>query len=119
MSLSIHATTLPKQHPPESSLVFGRTFTDHMLTWEWISDPPSKGQTKGTWHPAVIQPYGPLQIDPASSCLHYAVECFEGMKAYKDNDGNVRLFRPTMNMRRFQKSAQRVMLPVRYITLHC
>jgi len=116
MALSIHPTTLPKPHPPEASLVFGRTFTDHMLNWEWTSSTPTvKGQTTGTWHPPTIRAYAPLQIDPASSALHYAVQCFEGMKAYKDNNGNVRLFRPTMNMKRFQKSAQRIMLPVSII----
>ena len=52
-----------------------------------------------------------MAIDPSSVCLHYGIECFEGMKAYKDKEGRIRLFRPGMNMSRLLKSCQRLALP--------
>jgi branched-chain amino acid aminotransferase len=64
------------------------------------------------WSTPVIQPYGPIPLDPSSSVLHYGLECFEGMKAYKDKHGQIRLFRPDMNMKRFHKSTRRLALPV-------
>lgn len=92
-----------KQLPPNDQLVFGRTFTDHMLSIEWT-------EANG-WAAPQIVPYGPLNLDPAAVVLHYAFECFEGMKAFKDSDGNVRLFRPEMNMQRLNSSAERICLP--------
>ncbi|CAG8583555.1 13194_t:CDS:2 [Ambispora leptoticha] len=88
---------------PYKDLVFGRSFTDHMLSIEW----------EGTigWSNPLIKPYGPLSLDPSSVVLHYSFECFEGMKAYKDKQGKIRLFRPDMNMKRFVKSANRIALP--------
>ncbi|RAL59191.1 hypothetical protein DID88_006646 [Monilinia fructigena] len=80
-----------------------RSFTDHMLSIEWTA---SEG-----WQPARITPYQNLSLDPASCVFHYAFECFEGMKAYKDKNGNVRLFRPTKNMERMNKSSSRIALP--------
>ncbi|KAI6811909.1 branched-chain amino acid transaminase, partial [Hortaea werneckii] len=61
--------------------------------------------------PPRITPYQNLSLDPATCVLHYAFEAFEGMKAYKDKDNNVRLFRPDMNMKRMNKSAARIALP--------
>ena len=117
--LSITKTTTPKQLVPPAELVFGRTFTgilfiltphftlltvtDHMLSLEWTA---SEG-----WLPARITPYQNLSLDPASCVFHYAFECFEGMKAYKDSKGQVRLFRPTQNMTRMNKSSARIALP--------
>ncbi|KAK6595118.1 branched-chain amino acid cytosolic aminotransferase [Botrytis cinerea] len=63
------------------------------------------------WLPARITPYQNLSLDPASCVFHYAFECFEGMKAYKDKSGKVRLFRPTKNMERMNKSSARIALP--------
>ncbi len=60
---------------------------------------------------AEIRPYGPLQLDPASKVLHYAQEIFEGMKAYKNEAGDLYLFRPEMNARRFNASAKRMAMP--------
>merc|ERR1712144_35592 len=85
--LTITKTTTPKELLPANELVFGRTFTDHMLSLEWTA---STG-----WLPPRITPYQNLSLDPASCVFHYAFECFEGMKAYKDSAGRVRLFRPT------------------------
>lgn len=63
------------------------------------------------WLPPRITPYQNLSLDPATCVLHYAFEAFEGMKAYKDRNGNIRLFRPDKNMARMNKSAARIALP--------
>jgi branched-chain amino acid aminotransferase len=63
------------------------------------------------WLPPRITPYQNLSLDPATCVLHYAFEAFEGMKAYKDKEGNVRLFRPDKNMARLNKSVARIALP--------
>ncbi|RMZ78718.1 hypothetical protein DV737_g3733, partial [Chaetothyriales sp. CBS 132003] len=74
-----------------------------MLTVNW-------SLTTG-WSAPSIVPYGPFSIMPTASVLHYATECFEGMKAYRGVDGRVRLFRPEMNAKRLRRSAQRIALP--------
>jgi branched-chain amino acid aminotransferase len=74
-----------------------------MLSIEWTA-------TDG-WLPPQITPYQNLSLDPATCVFHYAFECFEGMKAYRDSKGRVRLFRPDKNMERFNKSAARIALP--------
>ena len=82
---------------------FGTHFTDHMVVADW---------TEGDgWHDGRVQPYGPFQIDPASAVLHYAQEIFEGLKAYRHDDGSVWLFRPEKNAERFARSARRLALP--------
>ncbi|KAI9819887.1 MAG: Mitochondrial branched-chain amino acid (BCAA) aminotransferase [Pycnora praestabilis] len=90
-------TTTPKELVPPEELVFGRTFT------EWTA---SEG-----WLPPRITPYQNLSLDPATCVFHYAFEAFEGMKAYKDKHGQIRLFRPDKNMSRFNKSCARIALP--------
>lgn len=96
-------TKNPKEKTPLPELLFGRNFTDHMLTCEWDAETG--------WAAPRIHPYGNLSITPSASALHYASECFEGLKAYKDGNGQVRLFRPHMNIARFVTSAQRLALP--------
>jgi branched-chain amino acid aminotransferase len=82
---------------------FGKHFTDHMVSIDW---------TVGAgWHNAAVIPYGPLQLDPASSVLHYAQEIFEGLKAYRHADGSIWTFRPEKNAERLQRSARRLALP--------
>ncbi|CUR56536.1 putative branched-chain-amino-acid aminotransferase [metagenome] len=83
---------------------FGTHFTDHMFTVEWT---PEQG-----WHDARITPYGPLTMDPASAVLHYAQETFEGMKAYRHEDGSVWTFRPEENAKRMGRSSHRLAFPV-------
>src|ERR1700712_746492 len=83
---------------------FGTHFTDHMLTVEWT---PEQG-----WHDARIGAYGPLTMDPASAVLHYAQEIFEGMKAYRHDDGSIWTFRPGENAQRMARSSHRLALPV-------
>ena len=83
---------------------FGQHFTDHMFTVEWT---PSDG-----WHDARVTPYGPLTLDPATAVLHYAQEIFEGMKAYRHEDGSIWAFRPEENAARMVRSCHRLALPV-------
>ena len=87
----------------ESRLGFGRYFTDRMLLVEWRA-----GQG---WCDARIKPYEPFTLDPSCMVFHYAQEIFEGLKAYKWADGRVVLFRPEMNARRFNQSADRLCMP--------
>lgn len=82
---------------------FGAVFTDHMARIEWDED--------SGWHDGKVVAYGPLQIDPAMSVLHYGQEIFEGMKAYKHADGSIWTFRPQRNSARLNGSARRVALP--------
>lgn len=86
-----------------SQLGFGKLFTDRMLLVEW-----KVGQG---WVDARIKPYEPFVLDPSCLVLHYAQEIFEGLKAYKWDDGTVALFRPEMNARRFNVSAERICMP--------
>jgi branched-chain amino acid aminotransferase len=83
---------------------FGQHFTDHMFTVEWTPD--------AGWHGARIEPYGPLTLDPATAVLHYAQETFEGMKAYRHDDGSIWSFRPEENAQRMVRSSHRLALPV-------
>ncbi|KAK6907706.1 branched-chain amino acid aminotransferase [Kwoniella mangroviensis CBS 10435] len=101
--MKITKTTSPKTPLPPSKLVFGKTFTDHMLTVNWNS--------ANGWGTPEIKPYAPLELDPSSTVFHYAFTLFEGMKAYRQEDGTVRLFRPDMNMARMNRSAARIALP--------
>jgi len=87
----------------ESKLGFGRIFTDRMLLVEWKAD-------RG-WVDARIQPYAPFVLDPSALVFHYAQEIFEGLKAYRWADGGIALFRPEMNARRFNRSADRLCMP--------
>jgi len=87
----------------ESQLGFGKIFTDHFFTMTWSN--------AGGWHDPVVEPYRPLQLDPTAMCLHYGQEIFEGMKAYRGENGGVFLFRPTENIQRMNNSAARLCMP--------
>lgn len=87
---------------------FGDFFTDHTAVVDWTSN---EGGRDGQWHDARIEPYGPIAMDPAASVLHYGQEIFEGLKAYRHEDGSVWSFRPRANAARLNKSAQRLALP--------
>ncbi|MEE6483028.1 hypothetical protein FKM82_013410 [Ascaphus truei] len=101
--LQIELNKKPKEKPDVASLVFGKTFTDHMLTVNWSNE-------KG-WEKPKIKPFQNLSLHPASSALHYSVELFEGMKAYRGEDNRIRLFRPMLNMARMHRTALRASLP--------
>ena len=82
---------------------FGVSFTDHMVSVEWT---PEAG-----WHDGRVTAYGPISLDPATAVLHYAQEIFEGMKAYRHEDGSIWSFRPEANGERLRRSARRLALP--------
>ncbi|MFM1779286.1 MAG: hypothetical protein RIS51_431 [Actinomycetota bacterium] len=82
---------------------FGTHFTDHQVVVVWEKD-------KG-WHSAEVIPYGPIMMDPSAAVLHYGQEIFEGIKAYRHQDGSIWTFRPDANARRLQRSAYRMALP--------
>ena len=85
-----------------SNLVFGRTFSDHMLVADYED---------GEWKNFEIVPYGTIVVSPGISALHYGQSFFEGIKAYKHADGKVSIFRPDKNAIRFNKSAERLCMP--------
>lgn len=81
---------------------FGTNFTDHTAVIDWSAE--------AGWHNHRVEAYGPISLDPAAAVLHYAQEIFEGMKAYRHDDG-VYTFRPYANAARMNRSAQRMALP--------
>ena len=90
--------------PPEAELGFGHYFSDHMFVMDYEA---GRG-----WYDARIVPFGNISLHPASTVLHYGAEIFEGLKAYRAEDGSVRLFRPMENIKRMNTSAERMCLPL-------
>ncbi|PIE79630.1 MAG: branched chain amino acid aminotransferase [Chloroflexi bacterium] len=89
--------------PPVDDFGFGNLFSNRMFTQQY---------TAGVgWHDAEIGAYRPLQLPPSTAVFHYAQEIFEGTKAYRRPDGHINLFRPWENARRFNLSAQRMVMP--------
>jgi len=84
------------------NLPFGKYFSDHMLEADYED---------GEWKNVEIKPYGPLLLDPSNAALHYGQSIFEGVKAYKNANGEAAIFRPYDNFRRFNLSAERMMMP--------
>ena len=84
------------------NLSFGSVFTDHMLVAEYKN---------GVWENPKIVPYQPLTLNPSAKIFHYGQAIFEGMKAYRDSEGSVWLFRPRDNQKRFNISAKRMAMP--------
>lgn len=82
---------------------FGRYFTDHMLEADYEN---------GEWKNVEIKPYQPLLLEPSTAALHYGQAIFEGIKAYKNQSGEVAVFRPIDNFKRFNISAERMHMPV-------
>lgn len=82
---------------------FGKYYTDHMVVCDW--------DEKTGWGEPELIPYGPITLDPATAVFHYGQEIFEGMKAYRQPDGSIALFRPEANAQRFARSAARLALP--------
>ncbi|MEB2780616.1 branched-chain amino acid aminotransferase [Algoriphagus sp. C2-6-M1] len=85
-----------------SNLVFGRTISDHMFVADFKN---------GEWTDLRIEPYAPLSLNPANATLHYGQSIFEGLKAYKNDNGKVIVFRADANWRRLNKSAERMCMP--------
>lgn len=103
MQLTITTTATKKDKPQDSALSFGKYFTDHMFQ---MSYDPQHG-----WHDPRIGPYQPLSLDPAAAVLHYGQALFEGLKAYRSQDGRVRLFRVDRHAARLHISAERLCVP--------
>jgi branched-chain amino acid aminotransferase len=82
---------------------FGQLFTDHMITLRWTAE-------RG-WHDGRLEPYGPFTLDPATAVLHYSQEFFEGLKAYRQDNGSITMFRPDANAARFNSTARRMAMP--------
>ena len=82
---------------------FGRVFSEHVASATWNHE-------RG-WHDAAIRPYAPIQLDPGTLVLHYAQAVFEGLKAFRQRDGGIAVFRPDAHAARFRRSARRLALP--------
>ena len=102
MDIRIDRNPNPPAVPAWDELVFGKHYSAHMFLLNWRD---------GAWHDPRIVPYGPFEMSPAAKVLHYAQEIFEGMKAYKKADASVHMFRPEMNVARFNRSAERLCMP--------
>ena len=102
---AIDIQRVKKSRLPETDLEhlkFGRVFTDHMFVMDFED---------GAWQQPKIMPYADLELSPATLVLHYAQTIFEGMKAYRDGQGRVNLFRPLANIARMNRSAKRMCMP--------
>ncbi|MDP3358447.1 MAG: branched-chain amino acid aminotransferase [Lutibacter sp.] len=103
MALHIEKTTKSKISEVDfNNLTFGKIFTDHMFECDYEN---------GSWQTPQIVPYHPLTLDPSAKVFHYGQAVFEGMKAYKDDNDDVWLFRPDQNQERINKSAERLDMP--------
>ncbi|KAJ8298780.1 hypothetical protein KUTeg_022840, partial [Tegillarca granosa] len=101
--LEVQVTKNLQPKPDPNNLLFGHHFSDHMLEIEWTK--------KAGWGKPKISPLHNLSIHPGAKALHYSIELFEGMKAYRGVDDKIRLFRPMENMKRMISSAERSFLP--------
>lgn len=102
--LTITRTEQKKEKPASDKLGFGVHFTDHMFTMDYT-------EGKG-WHDPQIVPYSPLTLDPAAMVFHYGQAVFEGLKAYRNQEGKVSLFRPDQNFKRMNRSLERMSMPL-------
>lgn len=101
--IKIQKTKRPKPKPDPQELGFGTQFTDHMFIMDYEED-------RG-WHSPRIEPYGFLSLDPATAALHYGQSIFEGLKAYRTEDGSILLFRPQENLKRINVTNERMCIP--------
>ncbi|NND88582.1 MAG: branched-chain amino acid aminotransferase, partial [Flavobacteriaceae bacterium] len=104
-SKKVKVEKAPSSRLPEiefDNLSFGSTFSDHMFECDYID---------GKWQNPTIKPYGPITISPAAKVFHYGQAVFEGMKAFKDENGEVFLFRPKENFKRINLSSKRMAIP--------
>jgi len=102
LNVKVTKTTTPKQKP-QGPLGFGKIFTDHMFVMNY---------TEGMgWHDARVVPFSDISLSPACVVFHYGQEMFEGMKAYRGEDGKTYLFRPEKNAQRANDSNRRLCIP--------
>jgi len=110
MPISISALEENKRGSCPAEFGFGSVFSDHMFTQNYEA---GRG-----WYDAEITPYHNLTLDPSAAVLHYSQEIFEGLKAYRRPDGKINLFRPEENIKRFNRSATRMVMPEVDESLH-
>lgn len=103
MQIRLTKSKQSKPHPQDSELTFGTVFTDHMFSMDY-------NLQKG-WHDPRIEPYAPIQTDPSTMVFHYGQAIFEGLKAFHTDTGDIQLFRPQENFRRFNRSAKALCIP--------
>ncbi len=102
--LIANATPAPPPHfAGPGDIGFGKIFTPHMFQMRYAAD--------HGWHDAEIVPLHNLELHPATSFIHYGASIFEGLKAYRRDDGKILLFRPDMNFKRMNASARRLCMP--------
>lgn len=104
LDIKIEKTNNPKELPgADNPLKFGTIFTDHMFLMNY--------ETNKGWHNPRVVPYQPLQLEPSAMVFHYGQEMFEGLKAYKTQDGRTLLFRPDKNIERANRTNRRICIP--------
>lgn len=103
MEIKITKTDNPKPHPDNNNLGFGTIFTDHMFNMDYTAE-------KG-WHNPRIEPLSSIDMHPSTMVLHYGQAIFEGLKAFRTDSGQIQLFRPEENFKRFNKSAYALCIP--------
>ena len=103
MKITLTQTAIKKTKPKSSLLGFGKYFTDHMFTMDY-------NKSNGWTNPQIV-PFDDLSISPSTSVFHYAQSVFEGLKAYLNEKGEIVLFRPYENAKRFKKSCIRMAMP--------
>ncbi len=84
------------------NIPFGKIFTDHMFVCDYVN---------GEWQNLRIEPFGKIEVSPTLSALHYGQSIFEGMKAFKNPSGQVSFFRPLENLKRLNRTAERMCMP--------
>src|SRR4051812_42261460 len=99
----IQRTRTPRARPT-GELGFGRYFTDHMFLMDFDAK-------QGGWGKGRIVPYGPIAMDPAAAALHYAQTIFDGLKAFPDPQGAIRVFRLDAHLARLNESAKKLCIP--------
>ncbi|MCR0981622.1 branched-chain amino acid aminotransferase [Roseomonas populi] len=103
MDIPFTRTRTPLSRPDDTSLSFGKVLTDHMFVMEY-----DEGQG---WHDPRVVPYAPMQMDPATSVLHYGQAVFDGLKAFRQADGSIKIFRAERHARRLNKSCRALCIP--------
>ncbi|SFN81522.1 branched chain amino acid aminotransferase apoenzyme [Algoriphagus ornithinivorans] len=103
LAIPVHKTASSRLAQTDfSNLVFGKTISDHMFVADYKN---------GEWTDLRIEPYAPLQLNPSNAALHYGQSIFEGMKAYKNEEGEILIFRADANWKRMNESAERMCMP--------
>ncbi len=103
LNVRLEKTSTPKVRPAESELGFGKYLSDHVLSVDYD---PEQG-----WHGARIEPYHSLALDPAAAVLHYGQALFEGLKAFRQKDGSIAIFRADAHGKRMVRGAERLCMP--------